>query len=100
MADVNLVGQVLADRYEIVEFLKKSPLASIYVATDRKLSRRVVVKVPDDSLLRQAEFRDRFVGEARRLAEVQHAHVVEVIDAGSVGEVLWVVVGYREGGSL
>ena len=96
-----LLGAVLEDRYEIVSVLAVGGMGTTYLAKDRKLrDKTVVVKVPDDKLLRDRSFRIRFLKEIEHLIEVEHQHVVQVLDAGRHEERPFVVLQYLGGGDL
>lgn len=95
-----LVGQVLDDRYEIVRRLARGGMATVYVATDLRLSRTVAVKVMNEGLGDDAEFVARFDAEARAAAHLSHAHVVAVFDQGRDLGRPYIVMEYVEGCTL
>lgn len=69
----------LASRYELTRELARGDASVIHEATDRTLGRAVVVKVLEGASL-DAAARGRFAREARALADVRSAHVVEILD--------------------
>ena len=58
----------------------------------------MVVKIPNPDLLNSESARLRFRLETRSLIEVEHAHVVRVLDADE--SVPMLVVQYLSGGTL
>ncbi len=95
-----LVGRVLDGRYEIVRKLARGGMATVYVATDRRLTRTVAVKVMHESLGGDAEFVTRFDREARAAARLSHPNVVSVFDQGMDGGRPYIVMEYVEGSTL
>lgn len=61
-------------------------MSTVYLATDRRLDRRVALKVLYPHLAEEPGFIDRFEQEAKSAARLSHPHVVGVLDQG-VGEV-------------
>ncbi|MET9290556.1 serine/threonine-protein kinase [Streptomyces sp. NPDC003077] len=97
-------GRVVADRYELSALLGQGGMGQVWIAYDRRLDRRVGVKLlrpdrvagtPDAD-----EMRRRFVRECRVTAQVDHPGLVTVHDAGSDGEDLFLVMQYVEGADL
>jgi serine/threonine protein kinase len=75
-------------------------MASVWLALDSRLDRRVAVKLIADTLASDATWRARFAGEARTAASVAHPNVVRVFDYGFEEERPWLIMEYIEGGSL
>ena len=78
----NLVGTTLSSRYEISEIIARGGMATVYLATDLRLAREVAVKVIHPHLSEDPVFRDKFFREARMLAKVSHANLVNIFDQG------------------
>ena len=74
-------------------------MATVYLAHDRKHDRSVALKVlhPD---LATAVGAERFLREIRLTAQLQHPHILPVLDSGGAKELLWYVMPYVEGESL
>ncbi|MCD9144526.1 protein kinase [Streptomyces albireticuli] len=79
-------------------------MGQVWTAYDRRLDRRVAVKLlrPDRMAGTEGadEMRRRFVRECRVTAQVDHRGLVTVHDAGSDGEELYLVMQYVEGADL
>ena len=78
----NLLGKVLASRYQLTEVIANGGMATVYLGRDQKLDRSVAVKVIHSHLAESPEFRDKFFREARLLAKVSHANLVNIFDQG------------------
>ena len=78
-----LVGHLLDGRYEILRKLARGGMATVYLATDRRLTRTVAVKVMHDNLGGDQDFANRFDREARAAARLSHPNVVAVYDQGN-----------------
>lgn len=74
-------GSVLAGRYELGGVIGRGGSADVYRAEDRVLSRAVAVKVLREATHGASE-RERFVAEARTVANLGHHGLVTVLDAG------------------
>jgi serine/threonine-protein kinase len=77
-----LVGRSLEGRYAIEAFIAHGGMASVYLATDTRLERRVAVKVMHAHLSDDGETVARFEREARSAARLSHPDVVAVYDQG------------------
>ena len=86
-------------RYQILGELGRGGMAVVHAAFDRQLGRRVALK-----LVRPDRFdtagRARLLREAQAMARLHHRNVVQVYDAGSIGEQVFVAMELVDGGSL
>jgi serine/threonine protein kinase len=90
-------GRVFAG-HRIVRRIARGGMGVVYEAEDERLRRRVALKVitVDDD----PRFRQRFVREARLLAEFDHPHVLPVFHAGEEEGLPYLTMRLAEGGSL
>jgi eukaryotic-like serine/threonine-protein kinase len=74
-------------------------MATVYLAEDLKHGRRVAIKVlhPELSAVLGGE---RFLGEIRVTANLQHPHILGLIDSGEASGLLYYVMPYITGESL
>jgi serine/threonine-protein kinase len=77
-----MVGDVLADRYELEELVGSGGMSSVYRAHDRVLERKVALKVLHQQLTSEEDCVERFRREARMVAGLLHQNIVTVIDRG------------------
>lgn len=76
-------------------------MGSVYLARDAELGEReVVVKFPLADLLKDSQFRERFLAEVRSLASMDHPHIIKIYGAGQVDGIPYAVVQYAGGGDL
>ncbi|HEU0304484.1 MAG TPA: serine/threonine-protein kinase [Gaiellaceae bacterium] len=87
-------------RYTIEHVLGRGGMASVYLACDEELGRRVALKVPAEDLADDETFRARFLREARLASRIVHPNVVQVYDAGEDEHGLYIVLEYVEGETL
>jgi serine/threonine-protein kinase len=89
----------LGDNYDLERELTGSGMSRVFVALEKSLNRRVVVKVlPPD--LSAGVNRERFRREIQLAAQLQHPHIVPLHAAGSTGDLLYFTMPYIEGESL
>ncbi|MEO3770534.1 protein kinase [Micromonospora sp. B9E7] len=79
-----IVGQVVGDRYRLVESIASGGMGDVWRAVDETLDRRVAVKLLQPRLVTDAGFGERFRREARAMAALRHPGVAQVYDYGEV----------------
>ncbi|WP_394252586.1 Stk1 family PASTA domain-containing Ser/Thr kinase [Arthrobacter pityocampae] len=77
-----LEGATVDGRYVVHSRLARGGMSTVYLATDRRLDRRVALKVLYPHLAEEPGFIDRFEQEAKSAARLSHPHVVGVLDQG------------------
>ncbi|MCB9437063.1 MAG: protein kinase [Anaerolineales bacterium] len=98
--DESLVGKKLGN-FEITGMLGYGGMAKVYRAHQPSMQRDVAIKVMNHELSEDEEFIKRFEREAEIFAELQHPHILPVIDFGRSDEgSLYIVFRYVEGGNL
>ncbi|MER6873327.1 serine/threonine-protein kinase, partial [Amycolatopsis sp. NPDC000673] len=95
----DLTGRQLG-HYRIDSVLGKGGMSVTYQATDTRLGRKVALKVIGDHLGADAEFRERFVDEARNTSAIDHANVVPLYDFGELDGMLYIAMRMVDGGDL
>jgi eukaryotic-like serine/threonine-protein kinase len=96
---------VLSDRYQLEDRIAAGGMGEVWRGTDVLLGRKVAVKVLLPALVSDSEFITRFRAEARLMASLRHAGIVQVHDYGEqavVGDnrLDYLVMEYVEGVSL
>ncbi|HEX5416842.1 MAG TPA: serine/threonine-protein kinase [Chloroflexota bacterium] len=86
--------------YQIVEQVGQGGMAIVYKAYQPVMDRYVALKVPVAFLLADAQFRARFQGEARTIAQLEHPHILPVHDFGEDNRLPYLVMRYVDGGTL
>jgi serine/threonine-protein kinase len=95
-----LNGEILGGRYRLERLLGSGASATVWLAFDTELERRVAVKVLADGRDEEADKLERFRREARALAKLGHAHIVTVHDSGEQGGTPFIVLEYVAGETL
>src|SRR5437667_3189414 len=94
-------GTVLGGRYKLDERIASGGMGDVWRGTDEVLGRTVAVKILLPALLEEPGFAERFRGEARTMATINHPGVVDVYDYGSDPTVgAYLVMEYVEGDAL
>ena len=96
----NLVGTTLSSRYEIKDIIARGGMATVYLAKDLRLAREVAVKIIHPHLSEDPVFRDKFFREARMLAKVNHANLVNIFDQGDDNGNAFIVLELVQGITL
>jgi len=98
-----LIGTLVDGRYEVVSRIARGGMATVYLATDRRLERDVALKVMHPHLaegVQGAAFVSRFRREARSAARLTHQGLVGVYDQGLDGDTSYLTMEYVDGINL
>ncbi len=93
------VGQIIKDRYKILELLGEGGMAFVYKAEDKQLKRIVAIKTLKPNYVQQETFVERFKREAQTVANLNHPNIVQIFDWGIEDEPFF-VMEYIEGNTL
>ncbi len=97
---MEMIGKILANRYEILEKRGSGGMAEVFKARDRLLNRFVAVKILKDDLRDDKEFVERFNFEAQSAAGLSHPNIVSVHDVGMEDGIYYFIMEYVDGMSL
>ena len=93
------IGQIVKERYEILEILGEGGMAFVYKARDTQLERLVAIKTLKPNYVNQETFVERFKREATTAANLNHPNIVQIFDWGIEDEPYF-VMEYIEGNTL
>jgi eukaryotic-like serine/threonine-protein kinase len=93
------VASALAHRYHLERELGAGGMATVYLARDLKHERDVAIKVLRPELAASLGA-DRFFREIHVAAQLQHPHILTLIDSGEADGLLYYVMPYVDGESL
>ena len=93
-------GVLLGNRYRLDERIASGGMGDVWRGIDEVLGRTVAVKILLPALLDEPGFAERFRGEARTMATINHPGVVDVYDYGSDQQIAFLVMEYVEGDAL
>jgi serine/threonine protein kinase len=86
--------------YKIDGVLGRGGMSVMYRATDTRLGRKVALKVMGEHITGDAEFRERFVDEARNTSAIDHANIVPLYDFGEVDGMLYIAMRLVDGSDV
>ncbi|GAA2916175.1 serine/threonine-protein kinase [Microbacterium keratanolyticum] len=95
-----LIGRLVDGRYRVRARIARGGMATVYVATDLRLERRIALKVMHGHLSDDSVFQSRFIQEARAAARLADPNVVNVFDQGQDGDLAYLVMEYLPGITL
>ncbi|WP_018254874.1 serine/threonine-protein kinase [Salinispora mooreana] len=93
-------GVKLGNRYRLDERIASGGMGDVWRGTDEVLGRTVAVKSLLPALLDDPDFAERFRGEARTMATINHPGVVDIYDFGSDQQIAFLVMEHVEGEAL
>ena len=97
---MNLIGRMLANRYEILEKIGNGGMATVYKAKCHVLNRFVAIKILKEEFITDIEFIKRFKSEAQTAASLTHPNIVSIYDVGNEGDVYYIVMELIQGKTL
>jgi serine/threonine protein kinase len=100
LPDDKLIGQVLANRYQILHRLGEGAMGVVYKARHVKVGRSFAVKVLHARLLADPKVALRFDREAELAGRLRHPNVVGVVDVGELEGMRYMVMDFAEGPDL
>jgi serine/threonine-protein kinase len=97
---MTVIGTLISERYRLEEKIGSGGMSSVYRAFDPTLERWVAIKLMHRDISADPDQLERFRREARAVAQLNHPHVVTVIDAGEDDGAPYIVFEYVEGETL
>ncbi len=93
------IGKTLG-QFEIIEEIGRGGMATVYRARQRSVNRIVAVKILPPSLMHDPSFLERFTREVEVITQLEHPHILPIIDYGEAEGVPYIAMRYLGGGSL
>ncbi len=93
-------GQILGNRYELIEKIGGGGMAIVYKAKCNLLNRFVAVKILRPEYTNDEEFVKRFLIEAQSVASLSHPNIVSIYDVGHEENVHYIVMEFINGVTL
>src|SRR2546430_1300012 len=101
---IQLIGQVLDEKYQIEKQLGQGGMGAVYLATHLGTGRPVALKVITPQFMANEEFVERFKREAKATGLLRHPNVVNVTDFGFTNfggaRIAYLVMEYLDGCTL
>lgn len=95
-----MIGNIIADRYKIINKIGSGGTADVYLAWDGKLNRYVAIKILSKTYASEKNFVARFKKEAQILARLNDPNIVAIYDWGQYDNSYFICMEYAEGQSL
>ena len=92
-------GQRLGS-YEVVAPIGAGGMGEVYLAEDRRLGRKVAIKLLPASFTRSADRVRRFEREARAASALNHPNILTIFEVGQADGVHFIVTEFIEGETL
>ncbi len=96
---MDLTGKILG-QFRITEAIGRGGMAAVYKAYQPSLDRYVAIKVLSAQHALAPDFSERFVREARAIAQLNHPNILPVIDFGQEDDLSYIVMKYVPAGTL
>ncbi len=96
----NNKSDILFDKFEIIDTLKKDQHTSVYLANHIYLGKKIILKTLSTKELPDQTFLERFRREAKILAQLDHHNLIKVLDFGTAGDNFYISFEYFEGKNL
>ncbi len=92
--------ELIGGRYQVLQQIGAGGMANVYLTRDLNLQRQVAVKQLRHTFAEDAEFRVRFLQEARSAANLVHPNIVTIYDFGRDPQDVYIVMEYVDGTDL
>lgn len=94
-----LIGQQLAN-FRVDDVLGHGGMATVYIGVDVKLKRPVAIKVLDRKYRSDPAYAQRFVNEARMMAQWRHENIIQIYYADEEQKISYYVMEHVDGQDL
>ena len=92
-------GQTLGS-YEILSFISRGGMGEVYLAQDKRLGRRVALKLLPSSVTKDANRLHRFEQEARAASALNHPNILTIYEIREANSTLMIASEFVEGETL
>lgn len=97
---LGITTEILFEKFEILEVLKKDEHAAVFLANHVYLSKKIILKVLNTQKISDHALVERFKREAKLLAKLDHPNIIKVLDFGTAKEYFYISFEYIDGVSL
>ena len=92
-------GQAVGS-YEIVSFISRGGMGEVYLAQDKRLDRKVALKLLPPDLSQHSDRRYRFEQEARAASSLNHPNILTIHEIGNVASGHFIATELVDGETL
>ncbi len=100
MPDPKTTANIRIPGYRIEREIGHGGIATVYLAVQESLDREVALKVMSPVLVAERNFTERFIGEGRMVAQLNHPGIVTIFDIAAESYHTYIAMEYLSGGSL
>ena len=93
-------SQTTIPGYELIRELGVGGMATVWLAVQRSLDRKIAIKVMKRNIDDLEKFERRFLQEGRTMAKLPHRNIVAVYDIVKGEDVSYIAMEYLDGGTL
>ena len=86
--------------YEIITQIGEGGMGEVYLAKDKKLDRKVAVKILNEEFSQDESNLKRFVSEAKAASALNHPNILTIYEFGEAEDMRFIVSEYIEGKTL
>ena len=79
MSKPDIIGQVVAGRYEVARQLGRGGMGAVYLVKHKQLGRRFAMKTIKLDLVEDPEALERFHREAKLVSKLRHPNIVDIV---------------------
>lgn len=97
---MNTQAEILYDKFEILETIKKDLYTSVYLANHIYLGKKIILKTLNTDELADKTILARFKREAKILAQLDHPNLIKVLDFGTYKNNFYISFEYFESKNL
>src|SRR6476469_1427889 len=96
----NHVASVLAPNYELDDEIGRGGMGIVYCAMDKRLKRKVAVKLLPPELAFRTDIRSRFLREAETAAQLSHPNIVPIYNVEERDNLVYFIMAFIAGDNL
>jgi len=93
-------GNILSERYEIIEEIGKGGMGKVYKAFDRDINENVALKIIRPEIASNTQIITRFQNELKMARKIAHRNVCKMYDLGKDGDTKYISMEYVPGEDL
>jgi serine/threonine protein kinase len=82
--------------YEILSQLGEGGMSTVYLGIQKKLNRKIAIKILEPHLLKKKKIEDRFMKEAQIAANLHHSNIIQIFDTGKIENYHYTIMEYLE----
>jgi predicted Ser/Thr protein kinase len=97
----DLVGAIVADRYQVLRKLGEGGMGQVYLVEHVKMGRKSALKVMNPAMVKDADAISRFNREAANASRINHPNVADVYDFGETPDgIIYLAMEFVDGPPL